>query len=714
LIDKQTIAKIVDVARIEEVVGDFVSLRRRGANLLGLCPFHTEKTGSFTVSPAKGIFHCFGCGEGGNSVNFIMKHESLSYPDALKYLAKKYHIEVQERELTQEEKNQQSERENLLLANEFAADFYAQCLENHKVGKAVGKAYFYERGFTDQTIKQFNLGFAPDENDALISEARKKGISEDNLVKTGLATRREDGSFYERFRGRVMFPIHTISGKVVAFGGRILVKNDKTAKYVNSPESEIYHKSNELYGIYFAKNEIVKQDRCFLVEGYTDVISMYQAGIKNVVASSGTALTQGQIKLIHRFTPNITVLYDGDAAGIKASIRGIDLLLAEGMKVKTVLLPNGEDPDSFARSHNASDFIEFINNNQTDFIHFKISILQQDVKDDPLKKAAMITEVIKTVAIVPDMLLRAEYVKECSRLLDIDEQMLYNQINKIKLQEKQDEFKRSEIERNREQNQAQDVENQQDNLQNNQTEQITQEFARKIVNKKNKVEGLERELLVFLIKNGNTPLFRNEEGKEIAVAEYIMSELQGANLKFSNSFFEKIFNDFIAESSKPDFDTENYFKNSKNQQVSKFAAEIFFEEHTLSTIFQEKAIELTELPEIPDVDVDDEESIRLYNKAKDEYERTEKQRERELKMQYRKEEEKIEKLCADITRVLIEYVNEIILNQKKDKLAEFKKASAENNQEAMTQIQKEIIEINAKIKNFSKPLGNRAIVKIMR
>ncbi|MDR1543368.1 MAG: DNA primase [Prevotellaceae bacterium] len=713
MIDRQIVDKIFDAARIEDVVGDFVSLRKRGANLIGLCPFHNEKTGSFNVNPARNIFKCFGCGEGGNSVHFIMKHEQLSYPDALRYLAKKYHIEIQERKLTEEEKNLQSERESLLLANEFAVEIYAQCLNNRPDGKAVGKAYFYERGFTDETIKRFNLGYAPDEYEFLINEAQKRGIPVETLEKVGLALKSDKGGYYERFRGRVMFPIHSISGKIVAFGGRILGnKTDKLAKYVNSPESEIYHKSNELYGIYFAKNEIVKQDKCFLVEGYTDVISMAQAGVKNVVASSGTSLTQGQIKLIHRFTPNITVIYDGDAAGIKASIRGIDLLLAEGMKVKTVLLPNGEDPDSFARSHNASDFIEFVNNNQTDFIHFKISILQQDAKNDPLKKAEMVKEVIRTIAIVPDMLLRAEYIKECSTLLDVNEQAIYNEINKIKLQEKQDELKRLEIEKNREQNQLKSIDNQQNIAQ---IEENYEDFAKKIFVKNKKIENLERELLTFVIRNGNSAILQDENG-EIFVAQYIKATLEAQNLKFTNPLFTQIFEEFIAESAKQNFDVENYFKYHNNQYISKFAAEIITEKYTLSKMFQEEEITLTNPDEIviPEVDYEDEQSVRAYNKAVKEFEQKKNQHNRELKLIVQRKSEKIVKLFNDIQRVLIEYINENTLNEKKIKLEQLKKTYLSNNQDEIRKIQTELTEINTRINTLSKPLGNRAIIKILK
>ena len=433
MIDQPTIDRILDAANIVDVVSEFVTLRKRGINYVGLCPFHTDKTPSFYVSPAKNICKCFACGEGGTAVHFIMKHEQLNYFDALRYLAKKYNIEIQERELTDKEKQRKSDRESMLIVNSWAQQYFTTQLYEHVEGKTVGLRYFAERGFREDTIRKFQLGYSLDKRDALYKEATKNGYKKEFLEKTGLVIAYDNGGVNDRFRGRVIFPVHTLSGKVVAFGGRVLKKDEKTAKYVNSPESEIYHKSNELYGIYFAKQAIVKEDRCFLVEGYTDVISMHQAGIENVVASSGTALTQGQIRLIHRFTSNITVLYDGDAAGIKAALRGIDLLLEDGMNVKVVLLPDGEDPDSFARQHNASQFAEFIKQNETDFIRFKTRLLLDDAGTDPIKRSSLITDIIRTVAIIPDNIARSIYIRECSAMMEIDEQVLLNEVNKIRL-----------------------------------------------------------------------------------------------------------------------------------------------------------------------------------------------------------------------------------------------------------------------------------------
>lgn len=438
MIDQPTIDRILDAANVVDVVSEFVTLRKRGVNYVGLCPFHTDKSPSFYVSPSKNICKCFACGEGGTAVHFIMKHEQLTYFDALRYLAKKYNIEIQERELTEREKQIRGDRESMLIVNNWAGQYFSTLLHEHVEGKSVGMRYFVERGLREDIIRKFQLGYSLDQRDALYKAATQAGYKKEFLEKTGLIIVYDNGNVNDRFRGRVIFPVHTLSGKVVAFGGRVLKKDEKTAKYVNSPESEIYHKSNELYGIYFAKQAIVKQDRCFLVEGYMDVIGMHQVGVENVVASSGTALTQGQIRLIRRFTNNITVLYDGDAAGIKAALRGIDMLLEEGMNVKVVLLPDGEDPDSFARSHGASKFAEFISQNETDFIRFKTKLLLAEADGDPIRRSALISDIIRTVAIIPDNIARSVYIRECSTTMEIDEQILLNEVNKIRLSKEED------------------------------------------------------------------------------------------------------------------------------------------------------------------------------------------------------------------------------------------------------------------------------------
>lgn len=434
MIDQATIDRILDAAQIVDVVSEFVTLRKRGVNYVGLCPFHNEKTPSFSVSPAKGLCKCFSCGKGGNPVHFIMEHEQMSYYEALKYLAKKYNIEIQERELTNEEKQAQTTRESMFIVNNFARDYFQNILKNHVDGRSIGMAYLRQRGFRDDIIEKFQIGYCTESHDAMSQEALRKGYQKEFLVKTGICYETDDHRLRDRFWGRVIFPVHTLSGKVVAFGGRVLSTATKgiKVKYVNSPESEIYHKSSELYGIFFAKQAIVKQDRCFLVEGYTDVISMHQSGIENVVASSGTALTPGQIRLIHRFTNNITVLYDGDVAGIKASIRGIDMLLEEGMNIKVCLLPDGDDPDSFARKRNSEEFQTFIREHEKDFIRFKTDLLMEEAGKDPIKRAELISNIVRSISVIPEAIIRDVYIKECSQHLRIEDRLLVAEVAKLR------------------------------------------------------------------------------------------------------------------------------------------------------------------------------------------------------------------------------------------------------------------------------------------
>ena len=431
MIDRATVDRILDAARIVDVVSEFVALKRYGANYKGCCPFHNERTPSFTVSPAKNIYKCFGCGEAGNSVNFIMKHEQLAFPDALRYLAKKYGITIEEREQTQEELQLNDRRESLMVISAYAARIFHEQLFNTLEGKAIGLSYFKERGLREDMIKSFELGYSHEARDAFTRKALKDGYKEDVLVETGLSIKGERGVF-DRFSGRVMFPIHSLSGKVIAFGGRVLKADKTAAKYLNSPESEIYNKSKVLYGIYQAKKSIGQNGKCILVEGYTDVLSMHQAGIENVVASSGTALTVEQIQLVKRFTSNITVLYDGDPPGIKASLRAIDLILQEDMNVKLLLLPDGEDPDSYARSHSASELEEYIRANEMDFITFKAKTLPNEAKNDPVKRAQLITEVVQSIALIPKPITRSVYLKECARIFEMDEKMLVESAEKMR------------------------------------------------------------------------------------------------------------------------------------------------------------------------------------------------------------------------------------------------------------------------------------------
>ena len=428
MIDHNTVQQILDTADIVDVVSDFVSLKRRGANWIGLCPFHNDRRPSFYVSRAKGICKCFACGEGGSAVNFIMKHEQLSYPEALRYLARKYHIEIHEKELTDEEKQAQSEREAMLMLNEWACDYFEKQLHETQQGQEIGLSYFKERGFNDATIKEFRLGYSSDSYDDFYQAAIAQGFNPKLLFDVGLCIPNERGGGYDRFRGRVMFPIMNIAGKVIAFGGRTLRKDKEVAKYVNSPESAIYSKRDVIYGLYQAKREISKLEKCFIVEGYADVISMHQAGFKNVIASSGTALTEGHIHAIRRFTSNVTEMFDGDAAGIKAAIRGVDMLLKEGLSIKVLPLPPEDDPDTFVRAHSFSEVEEYIKQNEEDFINFKAGVVLKDAKNDPIKRTAAITDVVKSIAIIPDEIARMVYAKECSNLFEIDEQTILRQI----------------------------------------------------------------------------------------------------------------------------------------------------------------------------------------------------------------------------------------------------------------------------------------------
>ena len=570
MIDQVTIERIQDAARIVDVVSDFITLRKRGANYVGLCPFHDDHSPSFYVSPAKNICKCFACGEGGAPVHFIMKHEQLSYYDALKYLAKKYHIEVEEKELTDEEKQAQNIRESLFILNEYARDFFEKILHEHPEGRAVGMSYFRERGFRDDIIKKFQLGYSLEQRNAFSTEALKSGYQREYLLKTGLAYGGEHMQpLTDRFRGRVIFPIHTLSGKVVAFGGRILKKVENTGKYINSPESEIYSKSNELYGIYFAKNAIVKQDRCYLVEGYTDVISMHQAGIENVVASSGTALTHGQIRLIRRFSNNITVLYDGDAAGINAALRGIDLLLEEGMNVKVVLLPDGEDPDSFARKQNAESFTRYINDHEVDFIRFKTQLLLEEAASDPIKKAGLIANLVQSISVIPNNITRSVYTHDCANLLSIDEKMLIREVNKIRLKNVEKQKKRSPEKK--------------------ETLPVEHDEAFRNVFSADPYEKYERQLIHYIIRYGMNPIYRRferekrREGKKAIevdvlveegplVIHFIKYDLERDHIEFTHPLYRQVFEEAVEKSGETDFVPDKYFLYHPDPKISELAS----------------------------------------------------------------------------------------------------------------------------------------------
>lgn len=576
MIDRATIDKIMDAANIVDVVSEFVSLRKAGVNYKGLCPFHNEKTPSFVVSPSKGYCHCFSCGKGGNVVGFIMEHEQMTYPEALRWLAKKYNIEIHERELTDDEKKEESERESLFIVNEWAQKYFQENLLNTERGKAIGLAYFRSRGFRDDTISHFQLGYAMPDRNALAKAALAKGFKEQFLIDTGLCYKKEDGTLNDRYAGRVIFPVHTVTGRVVAFGGRILENNKKAAKYVNSPESLIYHKSNELYGIYQAKHSITKTDRCYLVEGYIDVTSMHQSGVENVVASSGTSLTTGQIRLIHRFTNNITVLYDGDSAGIHASIRGIDMLLAEGMNVKVLLLPDGDDPDSFAQKHTADEFRNYIETHQTDFIEFKTNLLLNGVTD-PIKRSEAISSIVKSVSVIQDQIIRATYLTECANRLGMSEATLVSTANKFihgEIEEKRKEQRREEAR----------VDGPIKPLQPLQPVR--------------QAPDVEYMLIQLVVRHGQEILYKdvetdNGEKVDLSVSQYISYDLGSDNLKFTNDLYNRMLNEAVEHNNDEGFNAENYFMHHPDININKLATEMAIDHFQLSKSLQVKKDEDT-------------------------------------------------------------------------------------------------------------------------
>lgn len=603
MIDQFTIERILDAANIVNVVSEFVTLRKRGVNYVGLCPFHNEKTPSFYVSPAKGICKCFSCGKGGNVIHFLMEHEQMSFYDAAEWLADKYGIPFERRELTDTEKALQNERESLFVVNQFARDFFAQTLQTPK-GKAVGMAYFHKRGFRDDIIDKFQLGYSTNDPDALAGLALKKGYTKENLIKAGVCLEREDGTLLDRFRGRVIFPIHSLSGKIVAFGGRIMNSKAKTAKYVNSPESVIYSKSRELYGIYFAKQAIVRQDRCFLVEGYTDVISMFQAGVENVVASSGTALTQGQIRLIRRFTNNITVLYDGDPAGIKASIRGIDMLLAEGMNVKVMLLPDGEDPDSFAQKHNAAAFQQYINKHQVDFIRFKVNLLMSDAADDPISRSELIKEITRSIAVIQDPIVRSVYITDCSQLLKVDERLLIADVNKRQREQYQpavqtpatagEQLQVSGTSGNVAANTGEDAsasapDDMEIGPELSPIEQLRQDIRRLKQQHLGPVMEKERLLSKLIVRYANRTLcmVETDEGpRAITVGRYIVKSLENDGVEFHHPVYKRLLQLYKEHGEEPGFDSERFFISHPENFVSLTATGLVEDRYQLSDLFK--------------------------------------------------------------------------------------------------------------------------------
>lgn len=576
MIPKETIDEIFEAAIIDEVVGEFVTLKKRGVNFLGNCPFHNEKTPSFTVSPAKGIYKCFGCGKAGNAVGFIMEHEHYSYPEALRFLANKYNIDIEEEELTSEQAEAANDRESLYVVSNYATNYFKDQLHNTDKGKAIALSYFVERGFREDIIEKFQLGYSPEEWDAFTERALKEGHKLEFLEKTGLTIVKEKKHF-DRFRGRVIFPIHNLSGRVIGFGGRILKTEAKAAKYLNSPESDIYHKSKVLYGLYYAKKSIVQEDNCFLVEGYTDVISLFQSGVENVVSSSGTSLTQEQIRLVKRYTPNITLLFDGDAAGIKASFRGIDMILEEGMNVRVVLFPEGEDPDSFAKKSTTEELKEYISEQAQDFIQFKTKILIDEVGNDPIKRAELIKDIVGSIAVIPDQIKRAVYTRECSSLLEISEQALINETNKIvraKFSKKTKQEAPSIEERF-----------------------IPEEQVAKKDSGESEIKHWEYEIIRILLSYGDKTIsseIENEAGEkeeeETLVSAFILQDLYQDDIQFKNQVYQEICSVYIAQLNEQETPTHQQFINHSNKEISQLAINIFSSEHEISKNWERHGI----------------------------------------------------------------------------------------------------------------------------
>ncbi|MBR9830574.1 DNA primase [Acidiluteibacter ferrifornacis] len=582
MIPQDKVAEIIETARVEEVIEDHVTLKRRGANLLGNCPFHNEKTPSFTVSPAKGIYKCFGCGKAGNVVNFLMDHEQLSYPEALRSLAKRYNIEIEEEELTVDQRQELNAKESLYIVSQFAADFFQEQLTQTQKGRAIGLSYFKERGFSEETIKKFQLGYSPDEWTALTDAAIEKGYQLDFLEKTGLTIVKEEKKF-DRFKGRVMFPIQNISGRVLGFGGRILTSDKKAAKYLNSPESDIYHKSKVLYGIFHAKKSIVAKDTCYLVEGYTDVISLHQSGVENVVASSGTSLTIEQIRLIKRYTPNITILFDGDAAGLKASFRGIDMILEAGLNVKVVLFPDGEDPDSYARSHTQAEILSFLDSESKDFIKFKTDVLLKEAGKDPIKKAGLIKDIVESIALIPDPIIRSVYIQECSSMMGMEEEMLLTELNKSRKQKISKKLAAPN----------------ESTPQINVPEYLPQEGGKSTTKK---INYQEQDIIRLMIQYGlneiELEVDKDEKGNPIKepfkLVEVILSDLMQDDIAFDDPTFALIYKEFTDAYEKEILLEEKHFIHHIDDTIRQVSIDLISQPYELSAQWEEKHQILTQ------------------------------------------------------------------------------------------------------------------------
>lgn len=676
MIDRATIQRVMDATDIVDVVSEFVTLKKAGANYKGLCPFHNERTPSFSISPARQMYKCFSCGKGGNAVHFLMELEHMTYPEAIKWLGRKYGIEIKEKELTNEEKLQQNERESMFALNEWACKYFEKTLHDTVDGVAIGMAYYRSRGFRDDIIRKFSLGYSLEQRDALVQAALSHGFKKEYLLKTGLCFETEDKQIFDRYRGRVIFPVHSVSGRVVAFGGRVLntEKQKNVGKYVNSPESDIYSKSHELYGLYQAKSAIVKHERCFLVEGYTDVISMHQSGIENVVASSGTSLTEGQIRLLHRFTNNITVLYDGDAAGIKASLRGIDMLLAEGLNIKVLLLPDGDDPDSFARKHKAEEFQKYIDTHQVDFIKFKIDLLMGDAQSDPLKRAELVTNVVKSISVIPNEVVRQMYIHECATSLSVSEELIVNEINKQHRAKLQAERKKNEG------NATDDA-------------QAADEAAAMAADEERMQQLMlgetelaeERMLVALIVRYGDMPMdvvdaaedvaeadaekaanqteVSNAALQQISVAHYIDTDLQADGLTLHNAVYKQVLSEALAHVDEQGWKALPYFLNHPDPRISKLAADVGQDDFVLSS----------------------------------------KQRDLYIEEQYR--------LDNVVPRILHDYKHAIVKEQLKHLLTELRNPQLMNAPEKAKQLMRQYMEISQIERELAKLLGDRVVLK---
>jgi DNA primase len=667
VIPKQTIDEIFQTARVEEVIGDFVSLKKSGSNFKAKSPFVDEKTPSFMVSPAKQIWKCFSSGKGGNVVSFLMEHEHFSYVEALRWLANKYNIEIKEdRERTPEEQAAYTERENLSVINEFARDHFVHNLHNNEQGKAIGLSYFVERGFREDIIEKFQLGYCLDESDAFTKAALDKKYKIEFLEKAGL-TKTKDNRSFDFFRGRVMFPIHSVAGKVLGFGGRTLRSDKKIAKYFNSPESELYNKSKILYGLYFAKNSIIKYDRCFLVEGYTDVISLHQAGIENVVASSGTALTEDQIKLIKRYSENITILYDGDAAGIRASFRGIDMILEQGLNVKVVLFPEGEDPDSFAKKSTTTELDEYIEENSKDFIVFKSDVLKESAGNDPIKKAELINDIVGSIAVIEDAIKRQVYCRECASIFDIDEQTIIQAVNKIRSKKSAERYKRTNTQSQTQSSNPTEVPVEYDipieamlppdmvetKEQADHTKQLSEIHRR--------IAAQEYDIIRILLNYGTYQIATehveydeedNEEVSqiEVSVIELVVAEIERDELYFDDEILKKIYDEFKEGLERNELLQDTYFLRHQDQEIAKAAVDIISNRYEISPNWVVKKVYTTS--EIEKLELAVKQSIYSYKTAKIRKEKSEIQKE-------------IERLNKEDVEANIDEIMTLLAQQKK-------------------------------------------------